>query len=60
MAVLFIWRSDQSSLELTFDSCFCFCSGFRSATINAVKAATKRSMQLGGIPEEEIRHNYNL
>lgn len=34
--------------------------GFRSATIQAVKAATKRSMQLGGIPEDDIVHKYNL
>lgn len=34
--------------------------GFRAATISAVTAATKRSMQLGGILEEEIRHVHNL
>jgi len=34
--------------------------GFRAAAINAVKAATKRSMQLGDISEEEIRHVHNL
>lgn len=34
--------------------------GFRAAAISAVKAATKRSMQLGGIPEEEIRNKHNL
>jgi pyrroline-5-carboxylate reductase len=35
-------------------------SGFRSAVIGAVKASTKRSMQLGGISDEEIRNKYNL
>ena len=35
-------------------------SGLRAATISAVVAATKRSMQLGGIPEEVIRNKYNL
>lgn len=34
--------------------------GLRAATINAVTAATRRSMQLGGIPEEDIVHKYNL
>jgi len=34
--------------------------GFRAATISAVMAATKRSMQLGGIPERDIRYTYNL
>mmetsp|Transcript_40005 Transcript_40005/g.96535 ORF Transcript_40005/g.96535 Transcript_40005/m.96535 type:complete len:283 (-) Transcript_40005:29-877(-) len=34
--------------------------GLRAATIGAVMAATKRSMQLGGIPEEEIRNKHNL
>ena len=34
--------------------------GFRSASIQAVMAATKRSMQLGNIPEDEIRHVHNL
>jgi len=34
--------------------------GFRASTISAVTAATKRSMQLGGISEEDIRHKYNL
>mmetsp|Transcript_26774 Transcript_26774/g.37753 ORF Transcript_26774/g.37753 Transcript_26774/m.37753 type:complete len:279 (-) Transcript_26774:183-1019(-) len=33
---------------------------FRSTTIAAVKAATRRSMQLGGLPEDEIVHKYNL
>jgi pyrroline-5-carboxylate reductase len=34
--------------------------GFRAATISAVVASTRRSMQLGDIPEEEIRHRHNL
>ena len=34
--------------------------GFRSATMAAVKAATKRSMQLGGISEEDIKMKHNL
>lgn len=34
--------------------------GFRSAAISAVKAATRRSMQLGGISAEEISHKHNL
>lgn len=34
--------------------------GFRATTISAVTAATKRSMQLGGIPADEIAHKYNL
>lgn len=34
--------------------------GFRSAAIQAVMAATKRSMQLGNISEDEIRHVHNL
>jgi len=34
--------------------------GFRATTISAVIAATKRSMQLGGISEEDIIHKYNL
>ena len=34
--------------------------GFHAATISAVIASTKRSMQLGGISEEDIRHVHNL
>lgn len=34
--------------------------GFRATTMSAVTAATKRSMQLGGIPPDEIAHKYNL
>jgi pyrroline-5-carboxylate reductase len=34
--------------------------GFRAATISAVCAATRRSMQLGGISAEEISHKNNL
>lgn len=34
--------------------------GFRAATISAVTAATKRSMQLGGVSEEEISNKYGL
>mmetsp|Transcript_22596 Transcript_22596/g.27713 ORF Transcript_22596/g.27713 Transcript_22596/m.27713 type:complete len:280 (-) Transcript_22596:245-1084(-) len=34
--------------------------GLRAATISAVKAATKRSMQLGGVPQDEISHKHNL
>ena len=40
-----------------------FCSiyrGFRATAISAVTAATKRSMQLGGISEKDISHKYNL
>mmetsp|Transcript_22942 Transcript_22942/g.33970 ORF Transcript_22942/g.33970 Transcript_22942/m.33970 type:complete len:281 (-) Transcript_22942:149-991(-) len=33
---------------------------FRATTISAVKAATKRSMQLGGISSEDIEHKFNL
>lgn len=36
------------------------CRGLRSATINAVKAATRRSFQLGGLSNEEIADKYNL
>lgn len=34
--------------------------GFRAATISAVVAVTKRSMQLGGVPKEDIEHKYGL
>ena len=34
--------------------------GFRAATISAVTAATKRSMQLGGTSDEEIQNKYGL
>lgn len=34
--------------------------GLRSTVIQAVKASTRRSMQLGGMSEEEIAMNYNL
>jgi len=34
--------------------------GLRGAVIGAVSAATKRSMQLGGIPNEVIEQKYNL
>mmetsp|Transcript_1491 Transcript_1491/g.2197 ORF Transcript_1491/g.2197 Transcript_1491/m.2197 type:complete len:282 (-) Transcript_1491:498-1343(-) len=34
--------------------------GMRGAVIGAVLSATKRSMQLGGVSEEDIRHKYNL
>uniref|UniRef100_A0A7S2VER5 Pyrroline-5-carboxylate reductase n=1 Tax=Entomoneis paludosa TaxID=265537 RepID=A0A7S2VER5_9STRA len=34
--------------------------GVRAAAIQAVKAATRRSMQLGGIPESDITSKYNL
>ena len=42
--------------------CFFLCvhRGMRAATMQAVMAATKRSMQLGDIPEEKIRHIHNL
>jgi pyrroline-5-carboxylate reductase len=33
---------------------------FRATTISAVKAATKRSMQLGGVSSEDIEHKFNL
>lgn len=33
---------------------------FRATTIGAVVAATKRSMQLGGVSEDDIRYKYNL
>jgi len=34
--------------------------GFRAAAISAVTAATRRSMQLGGIPADKISHTHNL
>jgi len=34
--------------------------GLRATTISAVMAATRRSMQLGGIPEKDIVNKYNL
>jgi len=34
--------------------------GFRATTISAVTAATKRSMQMGKIPPDDIAHKYNL
>jgi pyrroline-5-carboxylate reductase len=34
--------------------------GLRPTVMSAVQAAAKRSMQLGGIPEEEISHTYGL
>ncbi len=34
--------------------------GFRAATIAAVKAATKRSMQQGGLPADVISQKFNL
>ena len=47
--------------NLTFGwNVFTFDRGLRAATISAVKAATKRSMQLGGVPPEEIANKYNL
>jgi hypothetical protein len=33
---------------------------FRATTISAVKAATKRSMQLGGVSPEVIEYKHNL
>lgn len=66
--IRFAFRTTYSSaknLTLTGAVVVCFkclptCRGFRSAAISAVTAATKRSMQLGGIPEDEIRNKYNL
>ncbi|KAL7532563.1 hypothetical protein ACHAXR_004702 [Thalassiosira sp. AJA248-18] len=34
--------------------------GFRAATISAVTSATKRSMQLGGMSDEDIQNKYGL
>ena len=34
--------------------------GMRATVINAVKAAARRSMQLGGVSEEDIISKYNL
>lgn len=34
--------------------------GMRATVMGAVVTATKRSMQLGGIPEEDIKNKYNL
>eukprot|EP00957_Ditylum_brightwellii_P091295 6951975-Ditylum_brightwellii.AAC.1 len=34
--------------------------GLRATTISAVKASTRRSMQLGGVSEEDIKSKYNL
>lgn len=34
--------------------------GFRKTTISAVKAATRRSLQLGGVSKEDIESKYNL
>ena len=53
-------RLIQSASRLTSYFSSSHDRGLRAATINAVAAATKRSMQLGGIPEEDIRHKYNL
>lgn len=46
--------------EVLFSSSSFVISGLRSASINAVKAATRRSMQLGGISDGEIANKYNL
>lgn len=34
--------------------------GLRATVISAVKAATRRSLQLGGTTEDEIARKYNL
>jgi len=47
-------------VSLPHTALFVFSSGLRAATISAVKAATKRSMQLGGISNEEISQKHNL
>jgi pyrroline-5-carboxylate reductase len=33
---------------------------FRATTIGAIVAAAKRSMQMDGISEDDIRYKYNL
>ena len=59
--VLFVSKYTNCSFFAGFLFLFaCILSGFRSATISAIKAATKRSMQLGGVPEEDIANKYNL
>ena len=34
--------------------------GLRSTVISAVKAATRRSLQLAGVAEDKITHKYNV